>query len=232
MVNINLNLTARVEDVREPQRVVFPVHFELAEIKQHFDDSLAEIEKQGDTAETLLKNGQKEECHDIWRSQIVFLEGILDFFLHEISKYALYQMFEGNWAKSEKYFGLKVPMQQIENAYMDMSTKEWFFSFLNQDMSKQVFLAAESMNDQLNLIGIPFNDVMWKAFPKDTINDSARYGRQLVKEMFDRRNRIVHQNDRDHASANRNTITKETVDRYKEQIVCIVDAIYEIATGK
>lgn len=88
MANIDLNLTARVEDVREPQRAVSPVHFELAEIKKHFDESLTGIEKQGETAAKLLENGQEEECQDIWRSQIVFLEGVLDFFLHEISKKA------------------------------------------------------------------------------------------------------------------------------------------------
>ncbi len=30
MANINLNLTSRIEDVREPQKHLLPVHFELA----------------------------------------------------------------------------------------------------------------------------------------------------------------------------------------------------------
>ena len=232
MAKINLNLTARAENVREPQRTIMPVHFELAEIKGHFDESLAEIEKQGATATQLMKNGQEEECQDIWRSQIVFLEGILDFFLHEISKFALFQMFEDNWEKSEKYFGIRVPMQQVEKAFADLSTKEWFFSFLNQDMSRQVYLSAESMNDQLNMIGIPFRDVMAEAFPKDTINESARYGRNVIREMFERRNKIVHQNDRDHASADRTAITWEQVNTYKQWIVSIGNAIYDIAARK
>ena len=45
MANIDLNLTARVEDVREPQRAVSPVHFELAEIKKHFDDVKPQVER-------------------------------------------------------------------------------------------------------------------------------------------------------------------------------------------
>ena len=99
-------------------------------------------------------------------------------------------------------------------------------------MSKQVYLSAESMNEQLNLIGIPFNAVMGKAFPKDTINESAHYGRQVVKEMFERRNKIAHQNDRDHASADRTEITLELVNTYKQQIVSIAEAIYDIAAEK
>jgi hypothetical protein len=106
------------------------------------------------------------------------------------------------------------------------------FTFLNGNMSKQVFLSAESMNDQLNLIGIPFNAVMEKTFPKENANESARYGRQVVKEMFDRRNKIVHQNDRDHASAERSEITLELVNKYERQIMDIVEAIYDIAAEK
>jgi hypothetical protein len=141
-------------------------------------------------------------------------------------------MFLGKWEKSDKYSGIKVPMGEVENAYADLTTKEWFFTFLNGNMSKQVFLSAESMNDQLNLIGIPFNTVKEKTFPKENVNESARYGRQVVKEMFDRRNKIVHQNDRDHASAERTEITLELVNKYERQIMDIVEAIYDIAAEK
>jgi hypothetical protein len=53
-----------------------------------------------------------------------------------------------------------------------------------------------------------------------------------VKEMFDRRNKIVHQNDRDHASAERSEITLELVNKYERQIMDIVEAIYDIAAEK
>lgn len=232
MKNFDFNLTDRIENIRQPQKQASPVHFELQEILTHFKEGLQNIDNQSDTADILLQEGKYEECQDIWQSQIVFLEGILDFYLHEISKYALYQMFNGQWNKSEKYFGIKVPMKMVENAYEDMSTKEWFFSFLNRWMSKQVYLSAESMKDQLNLIGIPFNDVMSQAFPKSTVNDSIKYGKTKVMEMFERRNKIVHQNDREHSSANRTPISKNLVASYRKQIADIVYATQEIAMNK
>lgn len=232
MAKIDFNLADRAENIRQPKKQVPVVHFELQDIFDHFNESLKDIDNQSETADILLQEGKDEECQDIWRSQIVFLEGILDFYLHEMSKYALYQMFSGQWNKSKKYFGIKVPMELVENAYEDLSTKEWFFSFLNQEMSKQVYLSAESMKDQLNLIGIPFNDVMSKAFPKSTVNDSLKYGKTIVREMFDRRNKIVHQNDREHTSANRTTISKNLVALYRQQIAAIVNAIQEIAIDK
>lgn len=50
MEKMDLSLTPRAESVREPQRSISPVHFELAEIKKHFDESLNGIKKQGETA--------------------------------------------------------------------------------------------------------------------------------------------------------------------------------------
>ena len=61
MAKINLNLTARVENVREPQRTIMPVHFEFAEIKGHFDESLAEIEN----LETIAFNRTPSSGFDI-----------------------------------------------------------------------------------------------------------------------------------------------------------------------
>lgn len=232
MADNTFDLSGRVEGVRDPQPPVLPVHFELEEIRQHFDESMEGIQRQEDTARMLLESDQIEACQDIWRSEFVFLESILDFFLHEISKYALYQMFTGNWGKSEKYYMIRVPMRDVENAYSDLSSKEWFFAFLNQSMGREVYLSADSMREQLNKIGIPFNDVMVRAFSQSSSTDPVQAGRAKVKEMFERRNKIAHQNDRDHASADRTEITYETVQAYKEHIVGIVDAVYHIAANK
>lgn len=50
MEKMDLSLTPRAEGVREPQRSISPVHFELAEIKKHFDESLNGIKKQGENS--------------------------------------------------------------------------------------------------------------------------------------------------------------------------------------
>jgi hypothetical protein len=78
----------------------------------------------------------------------------------------------------------------------------------------------------------PFNDVIGRAFSQSSSTDPVQTGKAKVKEMFERRNKISHQNDRDHASADRTEITCETVQAYKEHIVGIVDAVYHIAVKK
>lgn len=75
-----------------------------------------------------------------------------------MSKYCLFQMFIGQWEKSEKYNNFMVPMVKVENAINAKDSGEWFFEYLNSRFSRDVFMAAESMKEQLNLIGIGFVD--------------------------------------------------------------------------
>ena len=99
----DLSLTSRVEGVRDPLPSCV-VHFELTEIKSHFDQSLLEIQNQFNIADELHTAGKVEDCKNIWRSQVVFLEGILDFYLHELSKYALFSFDNRNITKSNNFF--------------------------------------------------------------------------------------------------------------------------------
>ena len=62
--------------------------------------------------------------------------------------------------------------------------------------------------------------------------ESKKYGTQVVKDLFQRRNDNAHQNDRSHASAEQTDITKEFVEDYIGKIEKIVNAIQEIAVQK
>lgn len=225
----NLSLTPRIEGKRDKKIVSMPVHFSLSEIKQHFDESMQSVKNQLTVADNLLSDGNIEGCHIIWRSQIVFAEGLLDFYIHEMSKYCLFRMFNGEWKKSEKYKNLQVKMSKVEEGLAAKESNEWFFEFLNERFSKDVFLSGDSMRDQLNLLGIKFGEAMHRAFQKETTNASEKYGYNLVKEHFERRNKIAHQNDREHSSAIQITITKEYVEQYISETEAIVTAIHNIA---
>lgn len=227
----DLSLTPRNEETRE-RIIVSPVHFPLTDIKQHFDESMQSVKEQFTVADNLLSEGNAEGCRIIWRSQIVFAESLLDFYIHEMSKYCLFRMFTGEWQKSEKYKNLEVKMSKVEEALSAKESDEWFFEYLNERFTKDVFLSGDSMRDQLNLIGISFGEAMHRAFHKDTVNASDKYGYRLVKQLFDRRNKIAHQNDRDHSSAAQTNITKEFIEQYISDIEAIVNAINDIAKEK
>lgn len=228
----DLSLTPRIEDKRDKKAVVVPVHFQLSEIKQHFDESMQSVKEQFAVADSLLLEENVEGCKIIWRSQIVFAESLLDFYIHEMSKYCLFRMFTGEWQKSEKYKNLEVKMSKVEEGLDAKESDEWFFEYLNERFTKDVFLSSDSMRDQLNLIGINFGETMHRAFHKENINISDKYGYKLVGQLFARRNKIAHQNDRDHSSAIQTDITREYVEQYISDIQAIVNAIHDIAKNK
>lgn len=232
MVARDLTLAPRAEESRDSRLALPPVQFSLPEIRQHFNDSLETVKGQYEVADSLKLDGNIEACKAIWRSQVVFAEGLLDFYIHEISKYCLFRMFSGSWGQSEKYKSFLVPMSNVEEAISAVESRDWFFEYLNNRFSRDVFLSLESMRDQLNMIGIGFADTMRRAFPRPTEEMSTTYGKDVVKELFTRRNKIVHQNDRSHASAEQADITKEFVADYIGKVESIVKAIHEIAEEK
>ena len=224
----DLSLSPRVEEKRELKVIELPVQFSLKEIKEHFEESLNEVKAQYPVADLLNENGNENDGKTIWRSQVVLAEGLLDFFIHEMSKFCLFKMFTGQWSKSEKYYRFMVPMSKVEDAINTVNSKDWFFDYLNDRFSRDVFLSHESMKDQLNLIGIDFSKTMKRAFSKES-DDPLKHGKQVVIDLFQRRNDIANQNDRSHASAKKQDITKEFVETYITNIELIVNAIYDIA---
>ena len=117
----------------------------------------------------------------------------------------------------------------VYNAIAALESNDWLFEYLNKRFSRDVFLSCESMRDQLNLIGIPFNKVMEVAFSSGNEQEAIKTGKEAIAMLFQRRNEIAHQNDRSHASAEQTDITKEFVEDYISKIESIVNAIQAIA---
>lgn len=211
---------------------MLPVRFSISEIRKHFDDSLNAFKAQFAVADYLCADGNDDGAKMIFRSIVVLVEGLLDFFIHEMSKYCLFKMFNGEWKKSEKYGSIMVPMNVVEEAIERLESGEWFFAYVNERFSRAVFLSLDSMREQLNLIGIDFTAVMCVAFPQHSENESVRYGSDVIRHLFMRRNEIAHQNDRSHASALQNDISREFVADYVSKVEAIVTAIERIAERK
>lgn len=232
MAERNLSLKPRVEAVREEKVIPVPIHFEPNEIYRHFEDSLNEIKQQYGIAQELINTGEEKSGKLLLRAQLALTEGLLDFYIHEISKFCLFQMFANQWDKTQKYGSILVPVIKVESAINSTDSKDWFFEFLNEKMSREVFLSVECMRDQLNLIGVGFVNMCVKAFPGKSQDESNKKGSAVVKELFERRNEIVHQNDRSHATAEQRDISIEYIECYIQNVESIVNAINEIVLDK
>ncbi|MCR5754602.1 MAG: hypothetical protein K6G30_07315 [Acetatifactor sp.] len=185
-------LSPRIENVREVKPVVIPVQFELAEIKHHFDESVQSIISQFTVAESLVSSGQEAAAKNIFRSQIVFIEGVLDFYMHEITKYGLYKIFIGEWSRTEKYSKLSVSMADVDRALHKPDAKEWFFDYVNKSFATVVMQDWIIIRDQLNLIGIPWKDVCQSIHEKMDESHSVAEEKRVLSELYKRRNAIAH----------------------------------------
>lgn len=72
-----------------------------------------------------------------------------------------------------------------------------------------MYLSLDSIKKQLKLIGINFYDVINKAY----LENATEYlnPKQYISELFNRRNEIAHQSDRNHSDAKQNDISKDCV---------------------
>lgn len=232
MPDRSISLSVRKEDVREKNEVAYvAIQFELIQIKQHFIDSLSDIKKQFAVADRLKEAGQEDEAKDVWRSQIVFLEGILDFYVHELSKYALVKMFTGKWPKSASYKNFQIPMITVEEGLKNPESTSWLFDRLNTRFSAETYLHPEQLGQQLSLIGMKLDNVCKNAFPK-VRRQSYIKGQDRLKALFKRRNQIAHQADRKHTNAEKEEISKEFVLESINTVESFVNAIHIEALSK
>ena len=192
----NLDLVVRNENTRDKFQTEV-VRFELDQILQHFVEAIQTINAQFDVVDELIESGKVIEGENIWRAQIIFLASALDFYMHELTKYGLCEIYNENWNHTDKYENLQVNMKAIEIALKSGEDIDWFLEYINNYYRAITMVSYESVKDQLNLLGICLASVADGAFYQrgETENTKARFKRRL-NELFSRRNIIAHQSDR------------------------------------
>ena len=230
----NLDLMPRQEETREKSpSTPNIVRFQLSEIKGHFDENLQYIKSQFNIADELLQSARKEEARNIWSSQIVFLESAFDFYLHEITKYALTEMFAGNWDKTEKYENLSVKMSVVDKALNAREDTEWFLEFVNGFFRELTLVSYKSVKDQMKLLGLELQEIADAVFyERDSDIRTKKKLETCLEGLYQKRNVIAHQSGRRHSDAQREEVTREMVVKYMDEIEQIVRKIHELAEQK
>lgn len=226
MIERQVSLSSRKEETRNKKEIKeIPVQFELDAIRQHFYDSLLDIKKQISIASELHSEGRIEEAEDIWRAQIVYVEGIIDFYLHELSKYAIVKMFSGKWKKTDNYGSFRIPLKDVEKGIRNPESTDWLFEHVNSRFSSETYLNPEQVGQQLNLIGLNFDEISSMSFPK------AECKRQM-RNLFQRRNQIAHQADRKHSNAEKESISYDFVNNAVTFATTFIEAVHAKASAR
>lgn len=228
----SLDLASRREETREKASPVI-VKFCLNEIKEHFDENLRYIREQFFVADELLACGKDKEAENIWSAQIVFLESAFDFYLHELTKVGLSEMFAGNWQKTEKYNNLSVKMSIVDKALNAREDSAWFLEFVDEFYREITLVSYQSVKDQMNLLGFNLQEVADAVFyERDSSVKTKDKLERCLKTLYYRRNMIAHQSGRRHSDAQREMITKDMVEQYICDIEKIVETMQDLAKQK
>jgi len=194
----HLGLTPRSEASRE-RRPIHIVSFQLDEIMLHFNENIENITNHFTLADHLWAENHSEAAKDIWRSQILFLESALDFYIHEITKYGMPKILNGEWMSTQKFENFRINLAVVIEAIRNPEDPSWFLESISQTYATVSFMSFTAIKDQLNLIGID--------------------------QLYNRRNAIAHQSDRSHHDACRREIDKAYVVQAITTVQKIVAAI-------
>lgn len=220
-----IRLEPRRENTRE-QNPIQVKNFDLSEIDKHFVENLDSLKLHFRLADELVSAGKDEEAKDIWRTQVVFLESALDYYVHEITKYGMNKIFNNEWSMTEQFKNCNLKLIDVLDALKNPEDTKWFIKHINDFYSAKTFMNFQTMKDQLKLLGIKIQCVADKAFHVQGSTDGTMDQlKRNLNRIYDRRNDIVHQSDRNHQNAQRNDIAKEEVERDIVIIEKIVTAI-------
>lgn len=157
----NLELTPRSIGTRD-RRHSRTIQFELSAITNRFTNNLLSIKSQFELAEQ-LKAENNIQYKDVLRSQIVFLDSALDFFMHEVTKYGMVQIFQGVWEKTERYDNFTIRLGEISDVLRNLEQENWFLDIVNDSYAEDTFMSADAVIGQLNLIGVKWQSVADRA---------------------------------------------------------------------
>ena len=206
------------------EHIVVP---ELSMIEGNFQSSLDSVSKSLASSSLIL---DKEMRENSLRAQVVFLESAFDYFCHCILKYGFRKVLLGDWRPSEKYENFLVPMSVVKQA-QSSGDEDYYVDFLNRKISPMTFLDPAVLKDNLNLIyPSMLEEVAERAYP--SLKDPTSLLKEKLKSLYDRRNRIAHQDDREHANLKRRSISKEEVEGYRDDLALITDKMLEAVKAR
>ncbi len=226
----NLELSSRNENTRDS--LIPDMHIpKLDEMLRQFQNNTASIKNKFAVAERLFGIGDADGAKDIYRSQIVFLESALDFYMHSLGIYAMEQMYHGNWEKTAGYKDLKVPVEKVMDAVSHPENTGWIEDVIVAYHSSKTYMSPGEIKGQLTLIldqGFYKKVADKMYYDKNSHMKTEKKLTRKLKDLFDRRNKIVHQADRDHKSGEEYDIDGQEVTEAIECVELFVNSIHEL----
>ncbi|MEO3150282.1 HEPN domain-containing protein, partial [Turicibacter sanguinis] len=207
---------------------------ELEKIKDTFDLNIIRIKDKFLVIEALSQyssnNISEAEVQridnaikDIMRSQIALLMSTLDFYFHELVKYGILQMFKGEKSETKSYKNFSISISCVKQALENPESVDWLEEFIIAKHKGLTIMSESKIKEAIALISSQkiYTDVM-KKLEEDYTNPKG-----MLKELYKRRNYIVHQSDRDEISRDVYDITKAETEKNINFIISFIEEVHE-----
>lgn len=207
---------------RPSNTITFPqIAFDLQPILDRFNSNIADIRSHFQTTDDLLalQPPKQTAAEDIWRSQIVFLDSALDFYIHEIVKYGIVKMFNGDWTESNDYKKMKVRLGFAVDLAQNPNSASKLLEEIDEMNKYSCFMGAKKLKEQLVFIDVNYS-----------LRNSDK---NLLNDLYNRRNQIAHQSDRISGQQQKQSITKDYVEDFINKIVnFVVSNLHPVIAAK
>lgn len=203
---------------------------DLLDIKNNFDSCVDDIKKRFAYVDLFSSPqsdpDEKEVSQDILRYQIVSIDSLLDFYMHQILVYGLKKMFNDEWAKTDPYKKMNIPLGTVEYAIQNPENTDWIEEIINQYKNKDSFMHGNEINKVLNYIGVSLNDIA------DCLGDTPQDLSKKISQLYNRRTQIVHYADINPDTKSKNPISKSEVVDFIDLVKKLCDEIYNAVVDK
>lgn len=171
------DLKPRKVDTKEKR--VEKIQYDLDKIQEDFDKNIVDIESKFEIADS-LKAGKMASAEDIWRTQVVFLDSALDFYVHEITKFGITKILYDEWEETKEFANFRISMRFVKKLVQSPENINLFLGELERVTQRNCFMHYEQLTKQLELLGVKVNLLSYE---------------QNINKLYKRRNEIAHQAD-------------------------------------
>lgn len=222
-INNSFGLVSRNSSpTRQSNIITFSqIVFDLQPILDRFNSNIDDIRSHFQTADDLLalQPPKQTAAEDIWRSQIVFLDSALDFYIHEIVKYGIVKMFNGDWAESTDYKKMKVRLSFAVDLAQNPNSASKLLEEIDEMNKYSCFMGAKKLKEQLVFIDVNYS-----------LRNSDK---KLLNDLYNRRNQIAHQSDRIPGQQQKQPISKRYVEDFINKIESfVVNNLHPVIVAK
>lgn len=207
------DIRPRQQDTRNKK--VIKISTDLSKIQDDFDINIKNVENKFTLTDD-LKNENLSSAEDIWRSQIVFLDSTLDFYIHEITKYGMSKIINDEWKTTPNFNRYKVSMKFVKTIINSPENLSLFLKEIDKINQRLCFMYSENIKQQLKLIGVSVS------FTDDEV--------ETINNLYKRRNEIAHQAD--YTNGIKNSITEADVKNFIDCVKKLQNKIQEAVKSK